>query len=61
MLDLKIKKSFFDLGAFPPVVQNASDTLILENPWINGTKAAPFDQRKSISVVLDVVTNNLLL
>jgi len=51
MLDLKIKKSFFDLGAFPSVVQNATDTLILENPWIHGTKAAPFDQRKSSSVV----------
>ena len=58
MLDLRIKKSFFDLGAFPPVVQNSSDALILENPWINGTKAAPFDQRKSISVVLDVVTDD---
>lgn len=44
MLDLKIDKSFFDLGDFPPVVQNATDILALENPWINGTKAAPFDQ-----------------
>ena len=48
MLDLTIKKSFFDLGNFPGVVQNATDTLALENPWINGTKSAPFDQRRSM-------------
>ena len=44
MLDLRFKKSFFELGDFPGVVQNSTDTIILENPWINGTKAAPFDQ-----------------
>jgi hypothetical protein len=45
VLDLRFKKPFFELGDFPGVVQNATDTIILENPWINGTIAAPFDQR----------------
>jgi hypothetical protein len=45
MLDLRIKKPFFELGDFPAVVQNATDTIILDDPWINGTRAAPFDQR----------------
>ncbi|GLB42876.1 putative glycosyl hydrolases family 16 [Lyophyllum shimeji] len=38
------KQSFWERGDFPPVVQNGSETVILNNPWINGTKAAPFDQ-----------------
>jgi len=45
MLELKINVPFFDRGDFPPVVQNGSQAVILENPWVNGTKAAPFDQR----------------
>ena len=61
MLDLKFDKSFFDLGDFPPVVQNATDILALENPWVNGTKAAPFDQcatfltcSNSLTVILSI-------
>lgn len=46
MLMLKLDKPFWDRGDFPPVVQNGSQTVILNNPWVNGTKAAPFDQRK---------------
>lgn len=52
MLMLKLDKSFWDRGDFPPVVQNGSQTVILNNPWVNGTKAAPFDQRE-----LDRLTN----
>lgn len=48
MLMLKLDKPFWDLGDFPPVVQNGSQTVILNNPWVNGTKAAPFDQRKLV-------------
>jgi hypothetical protein len=44
MLTLKMDKTFWDRGDFPPVVQNGSQTVILNNPWVNGTKAAPFDQ-----------------
>ena len=46
MLTMAIDHSFWDLGSFPPVVQNGSEAIILTNPWVNGTKAAPFDQRK---------------
>ncbi|KAJ3510675.1 hypothetical protein NLJ89_g4537 [Agrocybe chaxingu] len=44
MLDLRMNKPFFELGDFPHVVQNGSEAVILNNPWINGTTAAPFDQ-----------------
>lgn len=46
MLMLKIDRSFWNFGNFPPVVQNGSEAVVLTNPWVNGTKAAPFDQRK---------------
>ncbi|KAG6889282.1 hypothetical protein C0992_005758 [Termitomyces sp. T32_za158] len=38
------KQSFWDRGDFPPVVQNGTESIILNNPWVNGTTAAPFDQ-----------------
>jgi hypothetical protein len=46
MFIMKIDNSFWNFGNFPPVVQNGSEAVILTNPWVNGTKAAPFDQRK---------------
>ncbi|KAF5353816.1 hypothetical protein D9758_010572 [Tetrapyrgos nigripes] len=45
MMDLRVKKGFWDRGDFPAVVQNGSDVIALQDPWVNGTKAAPFDQR----------------
>jgi len=59
LLDLKIKKSFFERGGFPPVVQNASDSLVLENPWVNGTMVAPFDQRENVFYSAGVVDCDL--
>ncbi|KAJ7266757.1 concanavalin A-like lectin/glucanase domain-containing protein [Mycena rebaudengoi] len=44
MMELKFKKPFWELGNFPNVVQNGTESILLENPWVNGTKAAPFDQ-----------------
>ncbi|KAJ7659260.1 glycoside hydrolase family 16 protein [Mycena polygramma] len=44
MYELKLSKSFWDRGDFPPVVQNGTESVVLQNPWVNGTKAAPFDQ-----------------
>ncbi|KAF8962845.1 GH16 beta-1,3-glucan recognition protein [Flammula alnicola] len=44
MLDLKFNEGFFKRGDFPAVVQNGSEAVILDNPWVNGTNAAPFDQ-----------------
>ena len=51
VLSLK-KQSFWDRGDFPAVIQNGSQTVILDNPWVNGTKAAPFDQGEDVCVVV---------
>lgn len=45
MLDLRIKKSFWDRGKFPSQVFNGSSVTLLDNPWAAGAKSAPFDQR----------------
>lgn len=47
LIELKFNIPFFKRGDFPGVVQNGSEAVILENPWKNGSNAAPFDQRKS--------------
>ncbi|KAJ3902499.1 GH16 beta-1,3-glucan recognition protein [Lentinula edodes] len=52
MLELNINEAFWDRGDFPAVVQNGSEVVALENPWVNGTNAAPFDQR--FYLILDV-------
>ncbi|KAG6856109.1 hypothetical protein H0H87_007361, partial [Tephrocybe sp. NHM501043] len=46
------KQSFWERGDFPPVVQNGSQSIILNNPWVNGTTAAPFDE--SFYLILNV-------
>jgi hypothetical protein len=48
MFETKIKQSFWERGDFPTVVQNGSQSVVLDNPWVNGTKAAPFDQRECL-------------
>ena len=54
MLALSIKESFWDRGDFPQVVNNGSDYIVLKDPWVNGTLAAPFDKRTySFLAVLD--------
>jgi len=52
MFAINIDRSFWNVGNFPSVVQNGSEAIILTNPWTNGTKAAPFDQR--FYLILDV-------
>lgn len=44
MLELSFNEPFFSRGDFPSVVQNGSEPIVLQNPWINGTNATPFDQ-----------------
>lgn len=44
LLDLRVKESFWDRGDFPRIVQNGSETVILDNPWADATQSAPFDQ-----------------
>lgn len=45
MLQLSFDVPFFTRGDFPAVVDNGTTPIVLENPWVNGTRAAPFDQR----------------
>lgn len=50
-MTLNIDQSFWDRGDFPQVVNNGSDYIALNNPWVNGSPAAPFDKRtRSFSV-----------
>ncbi|KAF8180074.1 concanavalin A-like lectin/glucanase domain-containing protein [Mycena galopus ATCC 62051] len=44
MYETKLSQSFWERGDFPTVVMNGTESVVLENPWVNGTKAAPFDQ-----------------
>ena len=44
LLDLRFDKPFFKRGEFPQVVYNGSTPVALQDPWINGTNATPFDQ-----------------
>lgn len=44
MLELSFNEPFFTRGDFPSVVQNGTEPIVLQNPWINGTNATPFDQ-----------------
>lgn len=44
MLQLSFNEPFFTRGNFPSVVQNGTQPIVLQNPWINGTNATPFDQ-----------------
>lgn len=51
MLDVTFNEPFFTRGGFPSVVENGSTPIVLENPWVNGTNATPFDQRESPPLV----------
>ncbi|KAF8891406.1 ectomycorrhiza-upregulated GH16 glucan endo-1,3-beta-glucosidase precursor [Infundibulicybe gibba] len=44
LLDFKFDQPFFKRGDFPEVISNGSSLVPLQNPWINGTNATPFDQ-----------------
>ncbi|KAI9459526.1 glycoside hydrolase family 16 protein [Boletus coccyginus] len=44
MLELSFNEPFFTRGDFPSVVINGSTPIVLQNPWVNGTNATPFDQ-----------------
>jgi len=44
MLELNFNEPFFTRGDFPAVVENGSTPIVLQNPWVNGTNATPFDQ-----------------
>jgi len=50
MLELSFNEPFFTRGDFPSVVVNGSTPIVLQNPWVNGTNATPFDQRECLSL-----------
>lgn len=45
MLSLTFNEPFFQRGKFPTSVANASQEIILPNPWAGRGNSAPFDQR----------------
>lgn len=47
------KKSFWDRGDFPAVVQNGSEQITLQNPWLKSdNNSAPFD--RPFYLIMDV-------
>ncbi|GLB41072.1 putative glycosyl hydrolases family 16 [Lyophyllum shimeji] len=50
------KGAFWDRGKFPPTAQNASTggVVVVQNPWEEGSAAAPFDQRFYLIIDLAV-------
>jgi len=44
LLDIKFNEPFFERGQFPEVIYDGPNPVALQNPWINGTNATPFDQ-----------------
>lgn len=52
MLDLRFNIPFFERGDFPASVSNASQEIILPNPWAKSGNSAPFDQ--PFYLILDV-------
>lgn len=59
LLDMRFNKPFFQRGDFPQVVFNGSDLVALQNPWVNGTNASPFDQGQGfIFCLLQVYTSD---
>jgi len=49
MLNLRFDVPFFQRGKFPASVSNASQEIIVPNPWTGRGNSAPFDQRTSSS------------
>lgn len=47
MLNLRFDVPFFQRGKFPASVANASQEIIVPNPWTGRGNSAPFDQRIS--------------
>jgi hypothetical protein len=45
MLDLRFNIPFFQRGKFPTSVSNASQEILVPNPWSGRGNSAPFDQR----------------
>jgi hypothetical protein len=57
MLNLRFDVPFFERGKFPTSVANASQEIILPNPWAGRGNSAPFDQRMCGEVVFEKETD----
>lgn len=44
---MRFNEPFFKRGDFPATTLNGSTPVAVQNPWINGTNATPFDQGAS--------------
>ncbi len=58
---MSIKESFWDLGEFPSTTTNGSETIALQNPWVNGSTSAPFDQSRLLSTYLAQPADHIFL
>ncbi|KAF9556187.1 concanavalin A-like lectin/glucanase [Agrocybe pediades] len=58
LLDMRFNEPFFKRGQFPDVWFNGSSLVALENPWINGTNATPFDQEFYLIMNVGVGSTN---
>uniref|UniRef100_A0A8H7Y360 GH16 domain-containing protein n=1 Tax=Psilocybe cubensis TaxID=181762 RepID=A0A8H7Y360_PSICU len=58
LLDMRFNEPFFKRGQFPDVINNGSSLVALENPWINGTNATPFDQEFYLILNVGVGSTN---
>jgi len=56
LLDMRFNEPFFKRGDFPEVIQNGSTQQALQDPWINGTNATPFDQ--SFYLIMNVAVGS---
>jgi len=56
MLNLRFDVPFFQRGKFPASVSNASQEIIVPNPWTGRANSAPFDQRTSSRAAQNIYT-----
>ena len=52
MLNLRFDVPFFQRGRFPTTVANASQEIIVPDPWVSRANSAPFDQRMSSELLI---------
>ncbi|KAH8835948.1 ectomycorrhiza-upregulated GH16 glucan endo-1,3-beta-glucosidase precursor [Flagelloscypha sp. PMI_526] len=58
LLDIRFNKPFFERGDYPKVTVEDGKLVPIENPWVNGSWAAPFDQEFFLVMNLAVGGNN---
>ena len=51
---MRFNEPFFKRGDFPATTLNGSTPVAVQDPWINGTNATPFDQGASLSAFTSI-------